>query len=276
MITRGLTIGLVLLAGGAVAEDVPGSADHPLVGRFEGSFIQAYDTKEFDAVSYAFAPGELETREGVVTRLSYAYPEGIALLQVARNFTQALEGKGFEIRLDCDAKACNRISYDVEQFGNSPVWADAFNYRYVSATRESADGVAHASLFLSENNGRVLSVVAVTEEEAMAFKMIEAAEMAEAVADTGRIALYGILFDTDEAEIKPQSAPTLAEMATFLKGNPELSVVIVGHTDNQGSMEYNLGLSARRAEAVRNALVAEHGISAERMAHAGAGFFAPV
>ncbi|MEM6422402.1 MAG: OmpA family protein, partial [Pseudomonadota bacterium] len=70
--------------------------------------------------------------------------------------------------------------------------------------------------------------------------------------------------------------PTLAEMAAFLTANPDLSVVIVGHTDNQGSMEYNLGLSARRAEAVRNALISQHGIDAGRMSHAGAGFLAPV
>ncbi len=274
---RSLFILWALLAAPAFAQDVEGSADHPLVGRYEGSTIRAYEAREFDQVSVARAKDEVGKVEGAVTRLSYAYPPETALVQIARNFVLALEDKGFDILLNCDSRGeCGAISYDVEQFGNSPSWADSFNFRYVMGTREGAEGVVHATLFLSENNGNALSVVTVTEEEAMAFRMIDAAEMQSEISETGRVALYGIQFDTDEATIKPESEPTLAEMAAFLTANPGLSVVIVGHTDNQGSMEYNLGLSARRAEAVRDALVSQHGIAADRMTHAGAGFLAPV
>ncbi|WP_158599028.1 OmpA family protein [Rhodophyticola porphyridii] len=271
-----LASAFVCLTAPALAQDIAGSADHPLVGRFDGSVIRAYETREFDEVHLARAPGEVSTVEGAVTRLSYAYPAETSLVQVVRNFEQALEGRGFDILLSCDQADCGRISYDVEQFGNSPAWADAFNYRYVMATRDGPEGAAHVSLFLSVNNGNVLSVVTVTEEEAMAFRMIDAAEIQSAIGETGRVALYGITFDTDQATIRAESAPTIAEMAAFLAANPDLQVVIVGHTDNQGTMEYNLALSARRAAAVADALARTHGIAAARMAHAGAGFLAPV
>ena len=94
--------------------------------------------------------------------------------------------------------------------------------------------------------------------------------------ETGRAALYGILFDTDSAEIKLESADALAEIAAFLDDASDLQVIIVGHTDNAGLLEYNLGLSARRASAVVDALVESYGITATRLQHAGAAFLAPV
>jgi OOP family OmpA-OmpF porin len=61
----------------------------------------------------------------------------------------------------------------------------------------------------------------------------------------------------------------------MLRDNPALSVVIVGHSDNQGSLEANIALSQRRAEAVRAALV-ERGVEPERLEAHGIGFLAPV
>ena len=56
---------------------------------------------------------------------------------------------------------------------------------------------------------------------------------------------------------------------------PDVIILLVGHTDNQGSHEYNLGLSERRAQAVRAALVADFGIGTARIEAYGAGFLAP-
>jgi len=81
----------------------------------------------------------------------------------------------------------------------------------------------------------------------------------------GHFAVYGIYFDTDKAEIKPESEPALAEMTKLLKDNPSLNVFIVGHTDSTGTFEHNLTLSMDRASAVVNALVSGHGIAAARL-----------
>ncbi|MEQ8655804.1 MAG: OmpA family protein [Hyphomicrobiales bacterium] len=271
-----LIAGVMLASIPAIAQDVAGSSDHPLIGRFEGSVITAYEALAFDEVAVALRPEEVMMVEGAVARLAYTYPEGTALVQVVRNFEQQLNNEGFSIKLSCSQEECGGMSYEVEQFGNSPSWADRFNYRYVMGTRVRADGTVHATFFGSVNNGIVRGVITVTEEEVMAFEMVAAEEMQSAISETGRVALYGIQFALDDATIQPESTPTLEEIARFLSANQSLLVVIVGHTDNQGALPYNLDLSARRAQAVRDALVEDYNISADRLSHAGAGFLAPV
>src|SRR6185436_9508932 len=59
----------------------------------------------------------------------------------------------------------------------------------------------------------------------------------------GKVALYGILFDTGKSEIKPESQKELSEVASYLKANPTLSFYIIGHTDNVGDLASNLKLS---------------------------------
>ncbi len=105
---------------------------------------------------------------------------------------------------------------------------------------------------------------------------VSADEMARAIATTGRVALYGILFDTDRADPRPDLRPTLEEIARFLRAHPSLSVIVVGHTDNQGAFDYNVDLSRRRAAAIVALLTREFGIPAARLTPFGAGMAAPV
>jgi OOP family OmpA-OmpF porin len=105
---------------------------------------------------------------------------------------------------------------------------------------------------------------------------VDATKMAKDIAATGRVALYGLYFDTDKADLKPESAPSLAEIAKLLKAEPNLKVYIVGHTDNVGVFDYNMSLSQRRAKSVVDQLVQSYGISPDRLKPAGAGMIAPV
>jgi len=106
--------------------------------------------------------------------------------------------------------------------------------------------------------------------------MVKADEMAKSIASSGRVALYGILFDFNKADIKPESKPALEEIAKLLKTDTNLTLHVVGHTDNVGSYDANLTLSKRRAEAVVAALTSEHGISAARLTANGVANLAPV
>lgn len=64
-------------------------------------------------------------------------------------------------------------------------------------------------------------------------------------------------FLVDQHALTDQSIATLAAQARWLQSNPDKSVVIEGHADEQGTREYNLGLGARRASAVYNYLVSQ-------------------
>jgi OOP family OmpA-OmpF porin len=79
-----------------------------------------------------------------------------------------------------------------------------------------------------------------------------------------------------KAEIKPESAATLAEIAKMLRVTAGKRFLIVGHTDNQGGLEYNSSLSKRRAEAVVNALTKQYGVNAQAIFPVGVGMAAPV
>lgn len=284
-----LLAAVLLLIVGAIgpvlAQDIAGSADHPLVGRFEGAVITAYDYREFDEYDFAQEPitvrepENLEAIEGVVTRIAYILEGDQSLAEVARNYELALTGKGFDLVFECETRECGggNFAYGIETLPLPQMVVDPFNFRYIGAKKSGDTGDAYAAVVISvDANRKVRIQVTVVETDSLAFKMVDAKAMQDAFAEKGSVALYGIYFDTDKADIKPESAPTLEEMALFLTGAPGLSVVVVGHTDNQGTMDYNLDLSHRRAQAVVDALAANHRIASDRMVAAGAGFLAPV
>jgi outer membrane protein OmpA-like peptidoglycan-associated protein len=86
---------------------------------------------------------------------------------------------------------------------------------------------------------------------------------------------YGILFETDSDRLKGESAPVIQSVARGLEANPNLRLLIEGHTDSVGNAAHNLELSKRRAEAVMGVLVTQFRIDAARLATAGLGAARP-
>lgn len=95
-------------------------------------------------------------------------------------------------------------------------------------------------------------------------------ELYDALSADGRVATQGILFDTGSDRIKPESTPTLQEIADMLTTHGDLRITIEGHTDNVGNAAANRTLSEQRAAAVKTYLVAK-GIDAGRIESAGLG-----
>jgi outer membrane protein OmpA-like peptidoglycan-associated protein len=100
-------------------------------------------------------------------------------------------------------------------------------------------------------------------------------ELYDALAESGRVAIQGIYFDTGSDRIRPESTPTLVEIAQMMKGHPNLSLLIEGHTDNVGSAASNQSLSERRAAAVKQSLVDMWSVDANRLTAAGLGSTKP-
>ena len=142
----------------------------------------------------------------------------------------------------------------------------------------------HVSLLTAFDNGfgklskRPVTLLEVIESKSMDIDMVtvDAEAIGKGIDANGHMAIYGILFDTDSADINPESAPILAEIAKLLQARPSLNILVVGHTDNQGAYEYNMNLSGRRAGAVARYLADQHGLAPNRMHSAGVGFLAPV
>jgi outer membrane protein OmpA-like peptidoglycan-associated protein len=85
----------------------------------------------------------------------------------------------------------------------------------------------------------------------------------------------GLLFDFDSSEIRGEARRNLTNLANSLRNHPDTEVLIVGHTDNVGTAQYNQGLSERRANSARNFLVSQ-GVPANRVRTMGRGLTEPV
>jgi outer membrane protein OmpA-like peptidoglycan-associated protein len=303
-----VALGGTLLMGAAHAADVAGSSDHPLVGRYQGSEIVGYRVTEFDEVKTVEGPFDpaqagdrtgpgFKTLEGRIVLIYYKLPESRSTLEVLRNFQDSLKSKGFSIVFTCtpaDGSCFESKQPDAAYFVGTaigdpltlPRLMDDYvhNYfqqgaRYLLARLDRPEGAVYVSLFLGDstpNNVAVLRVVETKEMETGKIEFLNSSQMEKAIADTGKVSLYGILFDFDKDTLKPESKPTLDEIAKLLGAKSDLKLKIVGHTDNQGTADYNLDLSKRRAANVAAALVQDYSIAADRLSSEGAGLTQPV
>lgn len=96
------------------------------------------------------------------------------------------------------------------------------------------------------------------------------------IGSSGKYVTHGIFFDTDSAQLKPESAPVLKMVAQGLERNPNLKLEIDGYTDSVGDAAHNVDLSRRRSEAVKSVLISQFGIDAGRLTSSGFGADRPV
>lgn len=85
----------------------------------------------------------------------------------------------------------------------------------------------------------------------------------------------GILFDVDKADLKPNARTNIQNLAATMKNNPETNIMVIGHTDSDGSDSHNYGLSERRASSVKSYTVA-NGVSSSRLTTVGKGETEPI
>ena len=294
----------VLSVQAAFGADLKGGKDSPLLRRYEGSFIVQYEAKEYDSTviplgktvyrdgRYVFTASE--KAEGRTARLLYVAPAGRSALEVFRNYEGELKEKGYEILFSGSKDELGPYdSFAETLYGRDrqyPIPGDerTKNQQFLSARLVRTEGNVYVTVCAFENNfwgsetkmekGRTYCRVDMVETKPMETKMVTVTseEMARGLESSGKIALYGIYFDTDKADVKPESKAALEEMAKLLKTFPDLRVLVVGHTDSTGDREYNMGLSRRRAEAVVKSLRESYGIAASRLVPAGVGMLAPV
>ena len=104
----------------------------------------------------------------------------------------------------------------------------------------------------------------------------ELSELKGKQTDRGIVLTIGdLLFDTGKSTLSPQANASISKLAQFLLNHPARNLSIEGHTDSVGSEAYNDVLSRKRAEAVKNALVAQ-GVGAERIVTKGLGKRFPI
>ncbi len=95
------------------------------------------------------------------------------------------------------------------------------------------------------------------------------------VEEVARVELE-VLFDFDQSVVKPEYFSEIKEVTDFMAQYPDVIVELEGHTDSQGTEAYNLGLSERRAAAVREVMISRFGIVGSRISSRGFGESQPI
>lgn len=291
-----LLIMAVVTAGSwtpSAAQDIEGSRDHPLLSRFPDAEIRAYEAKEFDSFSMPTGRatgngsfGNVKDIEGKTTWIGYRIPAERSTLEVFRSYESALRDAGFDVLWQCqtETECGNWFSHTYVNSLEPSVYHGETVYeeeeRYLAACREQSSGETCVALFVYPDYLRRFNIarVRIIESASMAEDLVtvDAETMAREIEESGHVALYGILFETDSSAIGPGSEATLAEIAEFLRRNPEVDLYVVGHTDHTGRFDHNMRLSQRRANAIAQALESPHGVSPGRLHPVGVGPVAPV
>ncbi|MGC2659115.1 MAG: OmpA family protein [Bryobacteraceae bacterium] len=287
------------------AADVSGSKDPVGVKRYEGSEIIGYREPKFDEFLLPLGPPTEVTTpkyaksikvEGLVSFYTYLAPTGRTGTELFRNYKQEFQrlglitlyekgvsdtgwfGPGFS-QLDKDSDIGDILAYNQSQervlVAKSKDTTPTYYYVFVTVYR---DGNMPDRLRSRVTKDRAIAQLVVVTPEKMEEKMtfVNATDMSTAIVDGGRVALYGINFDNDKDALRPDSRPTLEEIVKLLQANPKLKIEVVGHTDNQGTPDYNLDLSRRRAASVVRALTSTYGVDPGRLSSFGCGPYSPV
>lgn len=269
----------------AQAADVAGSRDSVVLDyRFPGAVIVDYRQSAWD--SYPLIVGaadrDLQARrldlEGRVTRITYRLPAERTPLEAFRAYQTQLAARRLDTLYQCAVGGCSGLPLNLtavpqtEALGGN--WREQ---QFLSAARYSADEIAYLSLYVTRDaaDGPVPDAVYVQLDVIETPVASGAGTLARRLATDGRVTLYGLYFDFDEATIKPESRPTLDEIAALLTDEPALDLFVDGHTDSIGGERYNLDLSQRRAAAVTAALIGDYGIDPGRLQPRGFGFSVP-
>jgi outer membrane protein OmpA-like peptidoglycan-associated protein len=235
-------------------DDTEGSKDPALFTRMPGFYIYRYDDIQFD--NYEFPVGSQKTQavEGHSIFIIYWLKDNVqqpSALQIVRNYTNAIKKIGGQLLYEYEDGGSQNVVLKLVKDGKE-TWA------YVYAAGDTYN-------------------INIIEKEAMAQDVVaDAASMASSIKETGKVAVYGIYFDTGKSTLKPESETTLVEIAKLLKADPSLKLYVVGHTDNTGSFDANMKLSIDRAASVVNALVSQHSVNAASLKACGDGPTAPV
>ncbi|MEO7106688.1 MAG: DUF4892 domain-containing protein [Rhodoferax sp.] len=246
-------------------------------------------------------------RSGQRTMLQYLTPVGKSALEVVRNYQQDLKAAGYKPTFECAGEACGsaewiRQGYFISTLVSGAYWsnigdnspaacgggANVGDFRYALLDNPATGstvavaawrpGILSAYCDEPEYQKRTSIVVVKMDAKAreQAMETLSASEMGKSLDSSGKVAVYGILFDTNKADIKPDSRASLDQIGALLKQQTSLKLHVVGHTDNVGTLPANMELSKRRAEAVVGTLVSSYGIARDRLTGNGVASLAPV
>jgi OmpA-OmpF porin, OOP family len=220
-------------------------------------------SKALERAEAAATAGEMD-RQAYLARRQIAYAESVAAQKAADSRLRELDDEKQRVLLDTREAQVEKARREAEEQAREA----ERKAREADAARRQADSArteAEAARAQAEEARR----------EAEALRR-ELSELQAKQTDRGLLLTLGdVLFETGKSDLMSGAARSIDKLAEFLRENPGRSVLVEGHTDSTGGDSFNLSLSQRRADAVRNALLSR-GVAAERIVARGYGKQYPV
>lgn len=260
-------------------EDAAGCTDHPLFNRMPNHYL--YDCEELEFSSMDFPVGipdpdnenklNSKTIEGKIMEFSYVLKEGAKKpsgLQVMRNFQNASKQYGGVILGEYKGWCTGMYEYGSIIDGVMPIGNGCTNWSTtIMFVKDNIETWAYVQY--SDDGYDIV----IAEKEAMR-QDIHVNEMYDKINAGESLTLY-INFDTGKSTIKSDSKDIMDNLNTLLSSNPDLKIIIEGHTDNIGNKTANQTLSDQRAASVKTELV-KQGIADDRIKTIGHGQDKPI
>lgn len=250
-----------------------------------------------------WAAGALQSTlaEGTVSQSAWKIPvDGLTTMQVLQPIRDQLIADGFTRLYSCDDDACGgfdfRFAIDVLPPPNMQV--NLGDFRYWSGLKTTEAGPSHIALIVSQiaqaayvqidrvttggdlgrisTRGTAATATDPTPKPTVAPTDAPPVDIATSLQAIGRAVLDDLSFAPGSSELADGNYTSLATLADILRSDPQLKVALVGHTDSAGSLEGNIGLSKRRARAVRQRLINSYGIPPSQLGAEGMGYLSPV
>jgi OmpA-OmpF porin, OOP family len=249
---------LLVLAGFSnlyAQEDAEGCKDPALFTRMPNFHIYRCEDIQFDKFEFQVGSGKTQSVEGHSLYVNYYLNENAQApsgLQIVRNYTNAIRKLGGQLIYEYEDGGVQYVTLKLAKNGQE-VWA-------------KVSGAGNGNYFIN-----------IIEKESMNQDVVaDASSMANTIKQTGKVAVYGIYFDTGKSVLKAESKGTLEEISKLLKADTGLKLYVVGHTDNTGTFDANMKLSMERAASVVNALVSQYSVNAASLKACGSGPVSPV
>ena len=234
--------------------------------------------------------------EGAVTRQAWqadATPT-TTTLEILQPLRQQLYDAGFDVLFECEARSCGGFDfrYGTNTLSEPHLHVDLGDYRFLAARLTDGTTPQFVSLLVSRTAQRsyvqLIHVGPADQATRVAASSTKSPEATPTVAtaidqplafqldEVGRAVLLDLTFARGSSQLTDGAYPSLAELASYLSEHPDRRIVLVGHTDAEGSLDNNIALSKRRATSVMQRLMDEHGVPRAQVAAQGIGFLSPL
>ena len=235
--------------------------------------------------------GQVPTKivSGPVRKRSWTSKDNATTIdQFIETLLSQLDETSYNKLLDCHDVTCGSFDFrfQIDVLPAPYVYINLGNFRYVSLQF----GAQYKTVLISKlANTLWLQIIETAEEteiSSTAFVALSAkpdngipmmtGQVSEKLRENGHSVLSDLEYDSGSSNLGVGPFKSLRELAEYLLTNPEVSVFLVGHTDNVGSLAANITLSKDRAKAVIDRLVEKYGVNPSQMSWDGVGYLSPI